>query len=229
MEHPQAKQILEGLLFASDEPLPTERLCHVLELPTDTIAALVVELRDEYVARQRALTILEVAGGYQMATVPDVAPWIRKCYRQSHQERLSKPALETLAIIAYKQPLTRAEMEAIRGVNVDGVVQTLLEKNLIRIMGRKETPGRPVLYGTTKEFLQYFGLNSLMDLPKLAEVTPEQQALAMATANPEGGLSDAVAAASAAAAAVAPVVGAEMSAAPATEPTAASDIPSDGQ
>ncbi len=179
------KQLVEGLLFASEAPLPAEQLADVLELPAGEIRALVEQLRQEYVEQRRALTILEVAGGFQMATVPDVAPWIRKCYRQAHKERLSKPALETLAIIAYKQPLTRAEMEAIRGVNVDGVIESLLEKNLIRIMGRKEAPGRPILYGTTKDFLQYFGLNSLIDLPRLAEVTPDEAATARPTVNPE--------------------------------------------
>ena len=180
-----AKQILEGLLFASDEPITIEQLGGVLELPAEEIRALVDALRREYAAQQHALTILEVAGGFQMATIPDVAPWIRQCYRQAHKERLSKPALETLAIMAYKQPITRAEIEAIRGVNVDGVVESLLEKNLIRIMGRKDAPGRPILYGTTKEFLQYFGLNALVDLPKLAEVSAADAALAQPTPNPE--------------------------------------------
>ena len=178
-----AKQIVEGLLFASDEPLTIEQLGGVLELPAEEIRALVASLRQEYVEQQRALTILEVAGGFQMAAIPDVAPWIRQCYRQAHKERLSKPALETLAIMAYKQPITRAEIEAIRGVNVDGVVESLLEKNLIRIMGRKDAPGRPMLYGTTKEFLQYFGLNSLVDLPKLAEVSAADAGLAQPTVN----------------------------------------------
>ena len=179
------KQIIEGLFFASEAPLAAEQLGDVLELPVAEVRALVEQLRQEYVEQRRALTILEVAGGFQMATIPDVAPWIRQCYRQAHKERLSKPALETLAIIAYKQSLTRAEMEAIRGVNVDGVVESLLEKNLIRIMGRKDAPGRPILYGTTKEFLQYFGLNSLIDLPRLAEVKPDEAATAQPTANPE--------------------------------------------
>ena len=185
------KQVVEGLLFASDQPLGVQQLQEVLELPEADVRALVVSLRQDYVEQQRALTILEVAGGFQMATIPDVASWIRKCYRQAHKERLSKPALETLAIIAYKQPLTRAEMEAIRGVNVDGVVQALLEKNLIRIMGRKEAPGRPILYGTTKEFLQYFGLNSLIDLPKLAEVSSADVGLAQPTVNPEAAVAPA--------------------------------------
>lgn len=180
-----AKQILEGLLFASDEPITVERLAGVLDIPAGDLRALVDALRQEYVAQQRALTILEVAGGFQMATIPDVAPWIRQCYRQQHKERLSKPALETLAIMAYKQPLTRAEIEAIRGVNVDGVVESLLEKNLIRIMGRKDAPGRPILYGTTKEFLQYFGLNALVDLPKLAEVSAAEAGLAKPTVHAE--------------------------------------------
>ncbi len=179
------KQILEGLLFASDQPVAVEPLRGVLELPETEIRALVEALRQEYAQQQHALTILEVAGGFQMATTPEVAPWIKQAYRQAHKERLTKPALETLAIIAYKQPVTRAEIEAIRGVNVDGVVASLLEKNLIRIMGRKDAPGRPILYGTTKEFLQYFGLNSLADLPKLAEVQPTAEALAQPTINPE--------------------------------------------
>jgi segregation and condensation protein B len=135
------------------------------------IRALLQELQSEYEEANRGFRLVEIAGGFQLCTTPEVASWLKKLYASKHKEHLSRPALETLAIVAYKQPLVRAEIEFIRGVNVDGVIKVLLERNLIRIVGRRESPGRPILYGTTNEFLQYFGLNSLEDLPRLGEFT----------------------------------------------------------
>ncbi len=166
-------RVVEALLFVSDKPLTIAEISGVLE---DEESARVIEvlrqLQESYETQQRGLRLTEVAGGYQLTTHPDCAPWLKRLYRQTHAERLSTPSLETLAIIAYRQPISRPEMEAIRGVNVDGVIRTLLDKRLIRIAGRKDAPGRPVLYGTTREFLQYFGLNALDELPQLDEVRP---------------------------------------------------------
>ena len=171
MEREQAKRIIEALLFASESPVTAERLSETVgSVEGSTVEALVQELKAEYAQTQRSLIIVEVAGGYQMATDPSYAPWIKKFYKQVRQEKLSRPALETLAIIAYKQPATKPEIEAIRGIDVSGLMDSLCEKGLIKILGRKDAPGRPMLYGTTKEFLQYFGLNALTDLPKAEEL-----------------------------------------------------------
>ena len=174
MEPQAVTRIIEALLFASEQPLTVEQIHEVLEeVAAPEIRQRIEELRAAYRSANHAFTIEEVAGGFQMATDPQLSTWIRKLYKESRTDRLTAAALETLAIIAYRQPLTRAEIEHIRGVNVDGVMRTLLEKGVVKILGRKEAPGRPLLYGTTKEFLQYFGLNSLADLPSLAELTPQ--------------------------------------------------------
>jgi len=183
MEREHAKRIIEALLFATESPVTPERLRETLgESAGSAVEELVRELKADYAQSQRSLTIVEVAGGYQMATDPAYAPWIKKFYGKVRQEKLSRPALETLAIVAYKQPVTTPEIEAIRGVDVSGVLQSLLEKGLVKILGRKDAPGRPMLYGTTKEFLQYFGLNSLSDLPKTEEL-PAQAAAPTTTSN----------------------------------------------
>ena len=164
----QVKQILEALLFVSPKPLTVEQIGSVLEeLDPQQIRRLLEELKQDYAAQGHSFVITEVAGGFQMATDPVYAPWLRRLLKKTQGERLSGPSLETLAIIAYKQPVTRQEIEMIRGVNVEGVLQTLLEKGLTRIDGRKEVVGRPLLYRTTREFLEYFGLNSLEELPSL--------------------------------------------------------------
>jgi segregation and condensation protein B len=125
------------------------------------------ELRDEYEKSNRGIRIVEIAGGFQMVTSPLLATFIKKLYKGRRVERQSRPALETLAIVAYKQPVTKLEIEAIRNVDVDGIVRSLLEKGLIRIAGRKNAPGRPYLFGTTRQFLEYFGLKSLEELPRI--------------------------------------------------------------
>ena len=170
MDRSQAKNIIEAMLFVSDKPLFIHEIKGVLEeFDGRQVKDIVLELTKEYEETQRSFRIKEIAGGFQIVTDPVLAPWLKKLYKTSGSDRLTGPSLETLAIIAYKQPATKPEIETIRGVNVDGVLKTLIEKNLVRIAGRKETVGRPILYGTSQEFLQYFGLNSLEELPKLEE------------------------------------------------------------
>lgn len=169
MDREEAKRIIEALLFVSDKPVSIESLKDVLKdvEPTE-VRGLIEELNGEYASSSRSFSIKEIAGGFQMLTDPVYSKWISALYKRP-PDRLTGPSLETLAIVAYKQPITRSEIEAIRGVNVDGVLHTLEERSLIRTRGRLEAPGRPILYGTTTEFLQHFGLKSLEELPKLKE------------------------------------------------------------
>jgi segregation and condensation protein B len=165
-----ALAILEAALFAAEEPLTLVRLAEVLEEPDGRkVRGLVEALRDRLAADGRGLEVVEVAGGYAMLTRPDLAPWVRRL-RQGRPARLSRAALETLAVIAYKQPITKAEIEEVRGVNADGVLRTLAERELIRVIGRKAEPGRPILYGTSRSFLEHFGFKDLSDLPTLREI-----------------------------------------------------------
>lgn len=166
------KQVVEALLFVSDKPLTLKQVADVCEgAETADIKQVLQELMELYNTPEKGIQIIEVAGGYQFSTHPDCADYLKKLYSTRRVFRLSAPSLETLAIVAYKQPVTRAEIEFIRGVNVDGVIKTLEERELIRIKGRKEVPGKPILYGTTEEFLHYFGLKSLQDLPTIEEFT----------------------------------------------------------
>jgi len=169
MEDREAKSIIESILFIAGEPLTIDALKDIVELGSPEIERLINELISEYSLKNSGLFIVEVAGGLQMVTNPASAPWIKKLLATAVPTRLSQQSLETLAIIAYKQPIIKAEIEAIRGVNSDGVVKTLLERRLLKILGRKEVPGRPLMYGTTKEFLQSFGLKDLSELPTLKE------------------------------------------------------------
>lgn len=170
------KSIIEALLFLSGEVLTVESFKETIALPETDIKNLLKELIEEYRARNRGLLIVEIANGYQMVTNPEYAEWIKK-FRNIHtSSRLSMPALETLAIIAYKQPVIKAEIEQIRGVNSDSAIRTLHDKRLIKIMGRKEAPGRPFLYGTTRDFLQYFGMKDLTELPTLKDLNREEAA-----------------------------------------------------
>ncbi|MBI4435887.1 MAG: SMC-Scp complex subunit ScpB [Candidatus Omnitrophica bacterium] len=171
-----AQSIIEALLFVSESPVSAEQIGMVLEdLEPSEIRSLIEALKKDYEGSKRSLVIQEVAGGYQMTTNPLYAPWLRKFLKKTRGEKLSGPSLETLAIVAYKQPVTRQEIEFIRGVNVEGVLKSLLEKRLIRIAGRKEIIGRPLLYGTSREFLEYFGLNSLEELPPLEEFVQQSE------------------------------------------------------
>jgi segregation and condensation protein B len=177
MKEDEAKSIIESVLFISGEPVSLDILKEILDLDKQDVERYLKELLSEYALKNSGLVLVEVAGGVQMVTNPDCAPWIKKLLATSMPTRLSQPSLETLAIIAYKQPIIKSEIEAIRGVNSDGVIRTLLERRQIKILGRKEVPGRPLLYGTTREFLQSFGLKDLSELPTLKEFqemdTPE--------------------------------------------------------
>jgi segregation and condensation protein B len=165
---PNPVDVVEALLFASDVPLEPERIRDVLDLENVAAArGLAEELIARYEAEPRGLAIVQVGGGYRMVTRPELAPWLVRLARARTRVRLSRPALETLAIIAYKQPVSRPELDAVRGVNSEAVLDNLLERRLIRIGGRKEAPGRPFLYETTREFLVAFGLRDLADLPKV--------------------------------------------------------------
>ncbi len=170
MDKDALKPIVEALIFSSDHPLSFERLVGVLEGESrEDIRGALKGLVEDYARSERGIYIEEVAGGYQFRTRPDHAPWIRRLFKIGIQ-KISRAAIETLAIVAYKQPLTRAELEEIRGVDSAGVLKTLLDKRLVKIVGRKDAPGRPVVYGTTKEFLEAFNLKDLSSLPTLREI-----------------------------------------------------------
>ena len=163
--------ILESLLFTSEAPLTVSRIREIIpELKPKEIEEAVTNLNEQYQKGGRTFEIKEIAGGYQLFTLPEYADYIDKLIQTKQKSRLTQKALETVAIIAYKQPLTKHEIEEIRGVNVDGVMKTLLSRNLITISGRAKAPGSPFLYITTKRFLDYFGLTGLEDLPKLKEI-----------------------------------------------------------
>lgn len=175
-----SKQIVEALLFASPEPLSLAMLKHAGGIDLDAARAAVEELRAEYEAQGRAFVVQEVAGGFHLVTRPQYAEVIERLNRQREQSKLSPAALETLSIVAYKQPIGRAEIESIRGVQSGQLLRALMEKGLVRIAGRQKTLGRPLLYATTNRFLQMLGLTSLEELPKLEELagakeTPQEK------------------------------------------------------
>lgn len=164
------KNIIESLLFVAEEPLTVDRLKKLLNLAgIDEIRAALRSLNDAYESRKGGFYLREVAGGYQLRTRPDYNEWVKKLL-QPKPPRLSKAALETLAIVAYKQPAIRSDIEHIRGVDCGGILRMLLERGLIRVLGRKEIPGRPLIYGTTKRFLEVFDLKNLKDLPTPKEI-----------------------------------------------------------
>jgi len=166
----ELQAIVETLLFVSHEPVTLDRLTSVLGgVPRTEVRLALERLKSEYEKSERGLQLSEVAGGFQLTTRPEYAPWIKSLGKVKTSAKLSRSGLESLAIIAYKQPLVRAEIEAIRGVETSGVLRTLLERKLVRIVGRKDVPGRPIMYGTTKFFLQHFGLRDLSELPPLRE------------------------------------------------------------
>lgn len=176
METDQLKAILESLLFAAGEPVALSRLAAVFDnTPREEIRKALEEMAVVYASAGRGLVLDEVAGGYQLRTAPEYALYVRKLLA-AKPPRLSRPLLETLAIIAYRQPVTRPEIEQFRGVDSGGVLETLLERRMVRIAGRKEAPGRPIQYATTAEFLEVFGLKDLNSLPDLEEFTQIRQA-----------------------------------------------------
>ena len=163
--------IVEALVFASPDPITLKQLCKVLDTePKEEVVAALAELGRQY-AKSGGLQLVEVAGGYQIVTRPELHEWVRRLFHERTTQKLSVQALETLAVIAYKQPITAMEITEIRGVNTTGVVGTLLERGLVKIAGRKQVVGRPFLYSTTREFLDRFGLNDLSDLPKVEEMS----------------------------------------------------------
>jgi segregation and condensation protein B len=169
VETEEIKKIIETLLFISEKPLTLDRVIEVIDKDLDkkSLHALLDELIAEY--QERTFHIREVAGGYQLCTRPEYGEWVKNFLKIERRTRLSRAALVTLAIIAYKQPITRVEIEEIRRVDVSGIVKGLMEKRLIKMVGRKKVPGKPIMYGTTKEFLEYFGLKELSDLPRKEE------------------------------------------------------------
>ena len=169
MDREEAKKIIEALLFVSDKPTSIDTLRDVVKsIEPAEVRSIIEDLNKEYAESGRSFSIIEIAGGFQMLTDPVYSRWIAALYKRG-PDKLTGPSLETLAIVAYKQPITRGEIEAIRGVSVDGVVHTLEERGFIKTKGRLEAPGRPMLYVTTNEFLQHFGLRSLEELPNLKE------------------------------------------------------------
>ena len=164
------ESVTEAVLFASDEPLSEARLANIVETGVRQIRQHIKSLNDKYQANNNAFRIEQIAGGYQMLTLSPYNYWLKKLLRVRSDSKLSPAALETLAIIAYKQPVMRADIEAIRGVAAGEVIRGLCYKGLVKIVGRAEVLGRPMLYGTTRKFLELFGLNSLKDLPKIEEL-----------------------------------------------------------
>jgi segregation and condensation protein B len=163
-------RVIEALLFSTHHPLTAGRLAELLELETTRpIRRAIKDLNEQYITTDRAFRVEQVAGGYQLLTLPDFGEVLKKLHQREVDAKLSKAALETMAIIAYKQPILRADIEAIRGVACGETIRSLMEKHLVKIAGRAEEPGRPILYGTTRRFLELFGLNSLKDLPQSDE------------------------------------------------------------
>ncbi len=171
---------IEALLFSSDQPLPLALLSEALETPADDVAAALRRLGEDYAARAAGVELREIAGGWMMVTAAEHSEWVGRMLRGKKRMRLSRAALETMAIIAYKQPVTKSEVEAIRGVDSSAVLATLLERSLVTIRGRSKVVGRPLLYGTTQEFLDYFGLRDLSELPR-----PEELRALVASREPE--------------------------------------------
>ncbi len=185
--------VIEAMLFASSEPVAASRLAESAAMEQEEVHNAVAGLNEYYESSRRAFRIMKISGGYQYRTVPELAEYVRGLGRQNSWHRLSPAALETLAIVAYRQPISRAEVEKIRGVNPSGVLRSLLEKKLVTICGRAQVLGRPLLYGTTPNFLRYFGLSDLESLPRESELEvllSEQEAQASTTPADTGSDSD---------------------------------------
>ncbi len=175
MDTSELKAIVESLVFVSDTPLRPERIAEAIDVERGRVLQILRELEAEYRQARRGFVLEEVAGGFQFRTRAEHVDWVRRL-NKSRPFRFSRAALETLAIVAYRQPVTRAEIEYLRGVDSGGVVKTLLDRHLVRILGKKDIAGRPMIYGTTREFLELFGLRDLAALPTLkefSEITPE--------------------------------------------------------
>lgn len=165
------KSIVEAILFATSEPVSPRKLCDIIgNTDTKQIREIIESLRQEYDSQNRAFQVEEIADGFQILTKAEYYEWVARLWKKSGDNKLSHAALETLAIIAYKQPIIRADIEAVRGVQSGQMIRTLIDKKLVRIVGKEEVIGRPLLYGTTKTFLEHFGLKSIKDLPKTREL-----------------------------------------------------------
>lgn len=164
-----AKAAIEALIFAASEPLGSKTIAEIIVIDEHTVKQLVGDLIEDYHQSKKGIQIEEVGNGYRFCTHPECASYVEKLQKVPRNVGLSQAAIETLAIIAYKQPVTKAEIESLRGVSVESPLNTLVEKNLIEEAGRKEAPGRPILYRTSRKFLHYFGLNTLEELPQIAE------------------------------------------------------------
>lgn len=169
MDEKEMKGIIEAVLFAAGDPVSLRELCNILDAEKEVVASVVKEMGDWYNYERRGLQIIEAEGHFQFSTRPEYYEHVQKLHQPNKKQGLSQAALETLAIIAYKQPVTRAEIDSIRGVQSDSAIGTLIERRLIREVDRLETMGRPILYGTTVDFLKYFGLNTVKDLPEILE------------------------------------------------------------
>ncbi len=169
MKTAEHRALVEALLFLKEEPVRPEKLAAALEITPEEVRSLVEEMQQELIRRRSGLRIFEVAGGYRMGSAPELAPLLEKALGGAESGALSPAALETMAIIAYRQPLTRMEIEAVRGVRCEHILDNLLKRRLIRISGRREGPGRPLIYRTTPDFLRYFGLKGLEELPPLED------------------------------------------------------------
>ncbi len=170
-----SRSVIEALLLVSEEPLSVEKLSRVLEQPEEEVENLLRELQEEWSQGNRGIQLYQVKEGYQLGTPPELASYVESLFASDTRPTLSRAALETLAIVAYKQPITRVEIEAIRGVKSGGVLDNLLKRKLIKVTGRKDSPGKPLTYGTTENFLSYFGLNDLEELPPLEKEEGEQE------------------------------------------------------
>src|SRR5438876_4935011 len=195
--------VIEALLFSAQKPLSIREIVTAIKnaegdpagagpnefsrVREAEVAAALEQLKIDYIGQERAFQLTEKAEGWQFATDPRFAQWVRQLFPAAKPARLSAPALETLAIIAYRQPITRADVEAVRGVNIDGVLQTLMERGLVKIAGRAEIPGRPLLYETTQFFLDHFGLRNLDELPNVEELRKRN----LPVARPVAGIDDA--------------------------------------
>ncbi|HZE89548.1 MAG TPA: SMC-Scp complex subunit ScpB [Verrucomicrobiae bacterium] len=176
--------VIEALIFAAEEPLSLRELTELLpDVPEEQLHAAIEQLERTCAHPHRGLQVVRIAGGFRMTTKGDLGEWVRALFRSRNRRRLSPAAVETLAIVAYRQPITTPEIQSLRGTDPSGVLQNLLEKKLVRTLGRKKVVGKPILYGTTREFLTHFGLNSLTDLPSMEEFGEILSSMASA---PEG-------------------------------------------
>ena len=165
------KPIIESLIFAAEEPITLRKLVDIIgDIDSAQVLEAITQLKNDYEIQGRSFQIEEIAGGYQLFTKPEYYEWIAKLRKKSGETKLSQAALETLAIIAYKQPILRADVESIRGVQSGQIIRLLMEKDLVKVVGRDESLGHPLLYGTTKKLLEYFGLKDIKDLPKIEEL-----------------------------------------------------------